>query len=115
MNEPASRRRGLLRPVSLRRTPLSAAVIGSMMLVAGCHTGPGPQHIPVDGGGKTTYERSLAITQCMRQNGDPSFPDPGSNGTFPASARENRSSPSYQSAAKACEGLPRSGVGNAPP
>jgi hypothetical protein len=114
MNEPASRSRGLLRPASLRRTFLGAVVIGSMMLAAGCHTGPGPQHTEVDGGGKTPNERALAITQCLRQNGDPSFPDPGSNGAFPASAQENQSSPSYQAAAKACEGLPRSGVGNAP-
>jgi hypothetical protein len=66
MNEPASRSRGSLRPVLLRRTLLSAAVIGSMMLAAGCHSGPGPQHTAVDGGGKTPYERALAITQCMR-------------------------------------------------
>lgn len=113
MNEPASRSRGLLRPASLRRALLGAAVTGSMMLAAGCHTGPGPQHTEVNSG-KTPYERALAITQCMRQNGDPSFPDPSSNGAFPASAQENQSSPSYQAAAKACKGLPRSGVGNAP-
>ena len=77
MNEPASRSRGSLRPVLLRRTLLSAAVIGSMMLAAGCHSGPGPQHTAVDGGGKTPYERALAIAQCMRHNGDPAFPDPG--------------------------------------
>lgn len=114
MNEPASRSRGLLRPPSFRRMLLGAAVTGSMMLAAGCHTGPGPQHTAVDGGGKTPYQRALAITQCMRHNGDPSFPDPGRNGAFPASAQEHRSSPSYQAAAKACQGLPRSGVGNAP-
>jgi hypothetical protein len=114
MNEPTSRSRGLLRPGSLRRTLLGAAVIGSMMLAAGCHTGPGPQHTAVDGGGKTPYERALAMTQCMRQNGDPSFPDPGRTGAFPASAHENDSSAAYQAAARACQGLPRSGVGNAP-
>jgi hypothetical protein len=114
MNEPASRSRGLQRPAPLRRTLLGAAVIGSMMLAAGCHTGPGPQHTEVDGGGKTPHERALAITQCMRHNGDPSFPDPGSNGAFPASAHQNQSSPSYQAAVRACKGLPRSGVGNAP-
>jgi hypothetical protein len=74
MNEPASRSRGFLRPASLRRTFLGAAVIGSMLLAAGCHTGPGPQHTEVNGGGKTAYERTLAITQCMRQNGNPSLP-----------------------------------------
>ena len=113
MNEPISRGRGLLRRASLRRTLLPAVVIGSVMLAAGC--GSGPRHTAaVDGGGKTPYERALAIAQCMHQNGDPSFPDPGSNGAFPASAHENESSPSYQAAARACKGLPRSGVGNAP-
>jgi hypothetical protein len=114
MNEPTFRSRGFPRPASLRRTLLPAAVIGSVMLAAGCHSGPGPHHTAVDGGGRTPYERALAITQCMRQNGDRSFPDPGSNGTFPASAQDNQSSPAYQAAAGACKGLPRSGVGNAP-
>jgi hypothetical protein len=114
MNQPALPSRGLRHPAPLRRTLLGTAVIGIMMLAAGCHTGPGPQHTEVDGGGKTPYQRALAITQCMRQNGDPSFPDPGSNGAFPASAHQNQTSPSYQAAAKACKGLPRSGVGNAP-
>ena len=103
-----------LRPASLQRTLLTAAVIGSTMLAAGCHIGPGPQHTAVGGGGKTPYERALAITQCLRRNGDPSFPDPGSNGAFPASAHQDHSSPSYQAAVRACKRLPRSGVGNAP-
>ena len=114
MNQAISCSCGLLRRASPRRTLLGTAVIASMMLAAGCHSGPGPQHTPVDGGGKTPYERALAITQCMRHNGDPSFPEPGSNAAFPASAQENKSSPPYQAAAKACEGLPRAGVGNAP-
>jgi hypothetical protein len=114
MNEPTFRSRGPLRPASPRRTLLGAVVIGSMMLAAGCHTGPGPQHTEVDGGGKTPYERALAITQCMRHNGDPAFRDPGRNGAFPALAHQNKSSPSYQAAVRACQGLPRSGVGNAP-
>ena len=87
--------------MSLRRTLLGAAVIGTMTL-AGCHTGPGPQHAHVDGGGKTPYERALAVVQCMRHNGDPSFPSPRHNGAFPASAQENKS---YQAAARACKGL----------
>ena len=115
MNEPASRSRGLLRPASLRYTLLGAVVIGSLMLAAGCHAGgPAPQHHAVDGGGKTPYPRALAITQCMRHNGDPSFPDPGSNGAFPASARANWSSPSNRAAADICQRLPRPGPGNAP-
>jgi hypothetical protein len=92
---------------------LGAAVIGTMTL-AGCHTGPGPQHTEVNGGGKTPYERALAITQCMRHHGDPSFPSPRHNGAFPASAQENKFSPSYRAAVRARQGLPRADVGNTP-
>jgi hypothetical protein len=48
----------------------------------------------------------------MRQHGDPSFPDPGPDGAFPASAHDNESSPSYQAAAKACRGLPQPAAGS---
>jgi hypothetical protein len=111
MNLAISSGRGLLRRARLRRALLPAVVIGGVMLAAVC--GSGPRHTAVDGGGQTPYDRALAIAQCMRQNGDPSFPDPGSNGAFPASAHKNESS-AYQAAAKACNGLPRAGVGNAP-
>ena len=114
MNEPTSRSQGPRRPAPLRRTLLAAAVTGSMMLAAGCHTGPGPQHKEVGSTAKTPHERALASTWWMRRGGDPAFPDPGRNGAFPASAHENQSSPSYQAAVRACKGLPRSGVGNAP-
>lgn len=111
MKEAIPRGRGVARRVSLRCALLSAVVISGFML-AGC--GGGPQHVPVDGGGQTPYERALAIAQCMRQNGDRSFPDPGSKGAFPASAEKNQSSASFQVAVKACQGLPLSGVGNPP-
>lgn len=114
MNKPASRIRGFLRPASLQHTLLGTVMIGSVMLAAGCHSGPGPQHTEVDGGGKTPYQRALAITQCMRHNGDPSFPDPDSNGAFPPSAHEDQPSLGYQAAARACKSLPQAGVGNAP-
>jgi hypothetical protein len=116
MNEAISRGRGRLRSASLQRTLLPAVVIASVMLVAGCGRGGpgGPGHQPVNGGGNTPYERALTIAQCMRQNGNPSFPDPASNGAFPVSAHKNESAPSYQAAAEACDGLPRAGVGNAP-
>jgi hypothetical protein len=112
MKEAIPRGRGVSRRVSLRCALLSTVVIGGFML-AGCGGGP-QQHVPVDGGGQTPHERALAIAQCMRQNGDPSFPDPGSNGAFPASADKNKFSASFQAAVKACRGLPLSGVGNPP-
>jgi hypothetical protein len=111
MKEAIPRGRGVSRRVSLRAL-LPVVVIGGFMLAA-CDSGP-HQHVPVDGGGQTPYERALAIAQCMRHNGDPSFPDPGSKGAFPASADKNKSSASFQAAAKACQGLPLSGVGNPP-
>ena len=114
MKKAIPRGRGVARRVSLRRALLPAVVIGGVMLAAGCGIGGGRHYVPVDGGGRTPYERALAIAQCMRQNGDPSFPDPGSNGAFPATADKNKSSASFQAAVKACRGLPLSGVGNPP-
>jgi hypothetical protein len=117
MNLASSDGRSQSRRARLRRVLAPAVVIGTVMLAAGCHFGGGsggPQHVPVDGGGKTPYERAEAIAQCMRDNGVPSYPDPGSNGAFPASANANKSAASFQAAVKACDGLPSSGVGHAP-
>jgi hypothetical protein len=113
MNVAISRGHGHSGRARLRRALLPAVTIGCLMLAAGCHSGD-PQHTPVDGGGKTPYERAEAIAQCMRNNGVPSYPNPGSNGAFPASANANKSSASFQAAVRACDGLPSSGVGNAP-
>jgi hypothetical protein len=118
MNEAIPRDRGDSRRVSLGRALLSAVAIGGVLLAAGCvrgHQGQGDAgHQAANGGGQTPYERALTIAQCMRQNGDPSFPDPASNGAFPASANANRSSASFQAAVNACQGLPTNGVGNPP-
>jgi hypothetical protein len=95
MNLAIFRGSGFLRRASYRHAFLLAVVIGGILLAAGC--GNHPRHTAaVDGGGKTPYERALAITQCMRQNGDPWFPEPGSNGAFPASALNNKSPLGHQ-------------------
>ena len=115
MNLASSHGHSHSRRTRLRRALAPTVVVGAVMLAAGCHTGGGsPQHMPVDGGGKTPYERAEAIAQCMRRSGVPSYPDPGSNGAFPASANANKSSASFQAAVKSCDGLPSSGVGNPP-
>jgi hypothetical protein len=45
----------------------------------------------------------LAFARCMRSHGFPSFPDPTTTGSFPASiASIDRSSPSFRSAANTC-------------
>jgi hypothetical protein len=43
---------------------------------------------------------ALKYADCMRANGEPSFPDPGSNGALP-----NPASPAFQAAMKACAKL----------
>jgi hypothetical protein len=68
MNLAISSGRGLLRPARLRRALLPAAVIGGVMLAAGC--GSGPRHTAVDGGGQTPHERALAIAQSHAELGD---------------------------------------------
>jgi len=113
MNLASSHGRSHSRRTRLRRALAPTVAIGAVMLAAGCHSGA-PQHTPVDGGGQTPYERAEAIAQCMRTNGIPSYPDPSSNGAFPASANTNQSSASFQAAVRACDGLPSSGVGNPP-
>jgi hypothetical protein len=104
---------------SFRRALLLTVVIGGVLLAAGCaggHDGQGGQahRQAANGGGKTPYERALTIAQCMRQNGVPSYPDPGSDGAFPASANANKSSASFQAAVRICDQLPSNGVGNSP-
>jgi hypothetical protein len=81
------------------------------MLVAGC--GHGGSHSGSSGGGQSPYQEALDITKCMHQHGDPSFPEPGPNGAFPASGNNNESSAAYQTAAKACRNLPQPAVGGA--
>ena len=115
MKDAIPRGRGVSPRVSPARALLSALAIGGVLLLAGCHVGGGSNHQQAaNGGGKTPYERALTIAQCMRQNGDPSYPDPASNGAFPSSANANSSSASFRAAVNVCKQLPSNGVGNPP-
>jgi hypothetical protein len=86
-----------------RVTVLAAVLAGPALLAAGCSS-PSPASAS-DNGGKTRYQQAVAYAQCIRQHGDPSFPDPTSSGSFPNTGNLDLSSPQYTAAASACKSL----------
>src|ERR1017187_3610732 len=97
MNDDNKRRRGRRR----RAGALTVAVAGFALLVAAC-AGGGSSTGAGAGTGQTAYQQALSYAQCMRAHGEPSFPDPNSQGQF-----SNIPLPSaqYQSANKTCSHL----------
>jgi hypothetical protein len=68
------------------RSPLrlgvqAAAVAAVALLAAACGGGSGGGGSS-SGGHSTAYQKELAYSECMRANGEPNFPDPGSNGVI---------------------------------
>jgi hypothetical protein len=60
---------------------LLVAVAGVALLAAAC--GGGSHSSPSAGGtAAAKHQKELAYSQCMRSHGEPSFPDPNSNGGF---------------------------------
>ncbi len=51
-----------------------------------------------------SYTQELRFANCMRDHGEPGFPDPNSDGVF-YSNRIDTNSPEYQAAQKACQNL----------
>lgn len=47
----------------------------------------------------------LKFSECMRRHGEPSFPDPASNGSITLPKGMNPQSPQFQKAEKACQSL----------
>jgi hypothetical protein len=84
---------------SRRAGVLAAAVAGTALLAAACG-GNG------SGGGTSAaararaYQKALGYTQCMRAHGDPGFPDPSKQGTFPSSTAQE--SAQFQAANNDC-------------
>ena len=65
------------------------------------------------GSGPSSNE--LKFTKCMRSHGEPSFPDPASNGSITLPPGMNYQSPQFQNAEKACQSLmPNNSGGSAP-
>ena len=54
----------------------------------------------------TTYQKALAYAQCMRANGEPSYPDPTANGGFIINGQKDHlNGQLMQSANKKCQHL----------
>jgi hypothetical protein len=49
--------------------------------------------------------QALRFSACMRSHGEPSFPDPASNGSFTLPSGLDAESPQFQNADKACQSL----------
>ena len=79
---------------------VAVAVIG--LLAAACGGGGGSSALP----GTTAYQKALAYAQCMRAHGEPSYPDPTSNGGFIIDGKkDNLNGQLMQSANKTCQHL----------
>ena len=98
MNDDAGGGRGRLR----RASELAAALAGIMLLAAACAGGSSPSAGST--AYQTTYQKEVAYAKCMRSHGEPSFPDPDSQGNFNTGGIDNRTS-QYQSANKSCAHL----------
>ena len=97
--EAASARRRVPLPLSVtRRLALAALAVCAIALTA-C----GSSSKPSSAGSAGT--QALKYADCMRANGVPSFPDPGSNSALP-----NPASPAFRAAVKSCAKLQPAGL-----
>ena len=60
---------------------------------------------PGSSGQGSDASSELKFSQCMRSHGEPSFPDPASNGSITLPPGMNPESPQFQNASKACQSL----------
>jgi hypothetical protein len=80
---------------------LAAAVAAVAVLAAACGGGTAPALA-----GATAYQKSLAYAQCMRAHGEPSYPDPQSNGGFVINGKQDRLNGALMNSANnACQHL----------
>jgi len=115
------------------RVPGALALLSIAVVAAGCggaSRGSGVARLSSTNGTSPTSSRAsgsaaqrtlsqeqqlLAFAECMRSNGVPNFPDPGSSGGFRVPAGANPSSPAFKSAQAKCAKLMGGGFGEGPP
>ncbi len=61
-----------------RSVVVAVAMVAIALLAAACGGGGGSAALA----GTSAYQKALAYAQCMRAHGEPSYPDPTSNGGF---------------------------------
>ena len=101
------------RPRGTRAAAVMTAVAGVALLAAACGVSSSSS---TAAGGSTYYQKAVAYAQCMRSHGEPSYPDPDSQGQFPPiqEGRSGISPQAVQSAQDACRNLqPGGGPGTA--
>ena len=80
---------------------LAIAVVAIVVLAAAC----GGAGAPVLAG-TTAYQQALAYAQCMRAHGEPSYPDPTSNGGFVIDGKKDHLNGALMNSAnKTCQHL----------
>jgi hypothetical protein len=96
---------------ALQMSALTAALAGAMLLTAACSDDPADN---TAGDTQDRHAQAVAYAKCMRENGDPSWPDPGPDGSFPnANGSLDRTSEAYQKANAACQSKQQQGQPNA--
>ena len=85
----------------LRRSVVLVVVMAAIALLAAA-CGGGSASLA----GTSAYQKALAYAQCMRAHGEPSYPDPTSNGGFIIDGKkDNLNGQLMQSANKTCQHL----------
>jgi hypothetical protein len=87
----------------LRRSVVLAVVMAAIaLLAAACGGGSGSASLA----GTSAYQKALAYAQCMRTHGEPSYPDPTSNGGFIIDGQKDHLNGALMNSAnKTCEHL----------
>jgi hypothetical protein len=86
-----------------RFSALAAGLMGVALLTAACGS-DSPTRQRAGGGGPNQHDQAVTYAKCMRDNGDPAWPDPDANGAFPNNNGSlDRTSAAYKKAAAACK------------
>jgi hypothetical protein len=90
-------------PGWLRRAGVLVAAVAAIAVLAAACGGSGGSPVLA---GTTAYQKSLAYAQCMRAHGEPSYPDPTSNGGFIIDGKKDRLNGALMNSAnKVCQHL----------
>jgi hypothetical protein len=87
---------------------LAAAMTGIALLAAACGSGS-PTTTGSPAKESATYQQALTFTRCLRTHGEPTWPDPTSQGNFNISQIDIRS-PSYMRSFSDCAFLRPAGI-----
>jgi hypothetical protein len=83
-------------------------VVAALALFAAACGGGDEHHVRAES--QTLYQQAVAFAKCMRANGHPAWPDPGSDGAFPNNNGSlDKTSAAFKKASAACKTLQPTG------